>query len=375
MRNDTATLYRNKTIHALYATILKPIFFRNDPELVHDWMTKAGVLLGRYSLGRAVTSAFFNYRNPSLLGQTIRGMRFENPIGLSAGFDKNAQLGDILPSVGFGFVEMGSITGEPCEGNPKPRLWRMPKSRGLVVYYGLKNDGCEAIVRRLEGKKFSIPIGMSVAMTNCIENMDTTPAIADFAKAFRVMEPYADYVTVNISCPNTVGGQPFVAPDKLEALFRVIDAIPTEKSVFIKISPNMTDAELGALLDVARCHRIHGIVCANLTKPRDNPNIVDADVPRVGGMSGKVVMDLSDEILAKIYKREGKRFVLVGAGGVFTAEDAYKKIRLGASLVQLITGMVFEGPQAIGEINRGLVALLKRDGFSNISQAIGIDTC
>jgi dihydroorotate dehydrogenase len=373
--NDAVTLYRSKAIRAVYARVLKPFFFRNDPESVHDWMTRAGIVLGATGAGRALSMALFDYEKEEVLAQEIRGIKFRNPVGLSAGFDKNAQLTNILPSVGFGFVEAGSITGEPCAGNPKPRLWRMPKSKGLVVYYGLKNDGCEAISKRLSGRTFAIPVGASVAMTNCRENMDIETAIADFAKAFRVMEPHAAYVTVNISCPNTMGGQPFVAPEAFDSLFRTLDLIPTEKPVFIKISPDMTDPQLDALLDIARDHRIHGIICANLTKPRDNDQIADEGVPAVGGMSGNLVKGLADDMLAHIYRREGKRFILVGCGGIFTAEDAYKKIRLGASLVQLITGMVFEGPQLIGEINRDLVRLLRRDGFSTISQAIGADTC
>jgi dihydroorotate dehydrogenase len=372
---DALTLYRSRAIRAIYAHALKPFFFRNDPERVHDWMTRAGIILGATGAGRALSAALFDYENEGVLAQDIRGIHFRNPVGLSAGFDKNAQLTNILPSVGFGFVEVGSITGEPCAGNPKPRLWRMPKSKGLVVYYGLKNDGCEVIAKRLGGKTFSVPVGASVAMTNCRENMGVEKAIADFAKAFRVMEPHASYVTVNISCPNTMGGQPFVAPDAFDALFKTLDLIPTEKPIFIKISPDMTAAQLDALLDIAKTHRIHGIICANLTKPRDNDQIADTDVPAVGGMSGNPVKGLADDMLAHIYKREGKRFILVGCGGIFTAEDAYKKIRLGASLVQLITGMVFEGPQLIGEINRDLVRLLRRDGFSTISQAIGADTC
>jgi dihydroorotate dehydrogenase len=364
---------RNSLIHALYSSVLKPLFFLNDPESVHDWMMKVGIVLGRWRLGRFLTALAFGYRD-EILRQSVLGITFINPIGLSAGFDKNAQLTDILPSVGFGFVEIGSVTGERCEGNPKPRLWRMPKSKGLVVYYGLKNDGCEAVALRLRDKTFSVPLGASVAMTNCADTMDVSRAIADFAKAFRVMEPRAHYMTVNISCPNTMGGQPFVKPSAFDSLFDELDQIPTSKPVFIKISPDMNDSELDGLLDVARRHRIQGIICSNLTKKRDNSAIVDDAVPVVGGMSGAVVKSLADDLLARIYKREGERFVLVGCGGVASAEDAYRKIRLGASLVQMITGMIFEGPQVIGEINRGLAELLRRDGFSSISQARGVDT-
>ena len=380
---DSATRIRNRIIHGLYAGILKPVFFRNDPEEVHEKMTKVGEFLGRHRWGRKIARGLFGYRNP-MLEQNILGIHFKNPIGLSAGFDKNAQLTDILPSVGFGFAELGSITGEVCEGNPKPRLWRLPKSKGLVVYYGLKNDGCEAIATRLS-KKFEknrpkIPFGMSVAMTNCKENADTGNAIKDFAKAFNVMEPLASYITVNISCPNIEAGQPFVDPERLDQLFNTLDTIQTTKPVFIKLSPDLKTDEIDKILEIAHTHRIQGIICTNLTKQRDSEAIIDESVPKKGGMSGKIVQGLADDLLSYIYKKEnlpagrqGKKYILIGSGGVFTAEDAYKKIRLGASLVQMITGMIYEGPQAISEINRGLVALLKRDGFKNISEAIGAD--
>ncbi|MCX6716192.1 MAG: quinone-dependent dihydroorotate dehydrogenase [Candidatus Taylorbacteria bacterium] len=376
--NHTFTYHRNRIVHVLYKHILKPIFFRCDPELIHERMTGVGAWLGRYSFSRSLTRGMFSYENP-ILEQKVLGLDFKNPIGLAAGFDKNAQLIDILPSVGFGFAEVGSITGEKCEGNPKPRLWRLPKSQSLVVYYGLMNDGCDAISQRLQvklnGGKFSIPIGASVAMTNCKENLDVDNAVRDFAKAFRIMEPIGSYITVNISCPNAQGGQPFVAPDKLNYLFDVLDKIPTKKPVFIKLSPDLSHDELDAILAVSRSHRIQGIICTNLTKKRDNPKISDAGVPVKGGLSGKVVQSLADEMLGYIYKKEAGRFILIGCGGVFTAEDAYRKIRLGATLVELITGMIYEGPQVVSEINRGLVELLRKDGFTNISQAIGADFC
>jgi dihydroorotate dehydrogenase len=309
-----------------------------------------------------------------MLAQDVLGVHFKNPIGLSAGFDKNAELIDILPSVGFGFAEVGSITGEVCEGNAKPRLWRLPKSNGLVVYYGLKNDGCEIIAERLKGKKYQIPIGVSVAMTNCEATADIDVGIKDFAKAFKIMEPHGSYITINISCPNTVSGQPFIDPDNLEKLLTTLDSIPTEKPIFIKLSPDLTDLNLDGILAVAKAHRVHGIICANLTKNRDNPKLFDATIPHKGGVSGQVVQDMADKMLSYIYQKEGKRFVLVGCGGVFSAADAYKKIRLGATLIQMITGMIFEGPQVVSEINRGLIELLKRDGFTSIQDAVGVDS-
>jgi dihydroorotate dehydrogenase len=370
--NESAIFYRNKIEHSLYTQLLKPIFFLNDPEKVHDRMVNIGKTLGKSLLGRTLTSKLFYYDNP-LLYQEIFGINFKNPIGLSAGFDKNAELTEVLPSVGFGFAEVGSITGKFCPGNPKPRLWRLPKSKSLLVYYGLKNDGCESIAARLAHKHFQIPVGISVAMTNCTENLNLKNAVLDYAKAFRTMEPYSSYITVNISCPNAEGGQPFIAPHKLDYLFDILDEIPTVKPIFIKLSPDLKPGNLDEILKVTNNHRVHGIICTNLTKNRNNSKLLEKTPSEKGGMSGKIVTDLADQMLAYIYKNWRGRFVLIGSGGVFSAEDAYRKIRLGASLVQVITGMIYEGPQVISMINQGLSRLLARDGFKNISEAIGVD--
>ena len=343
-----------------------------DPEFVHHHIIGAGKMLGRHSFTKNLISNLFEYQNP-ILEQNVLGINFKNPIGLAAGFDKNAELVDILPSVGFGFTEVGSITGYPSTGNAKPRLWRLKKSKGLVVYYGLKNDGCDVISKRLQDRKFGNVVGTSVAMTNCEANLDTETAIKDYAKAFSAFTNIGDYFTINISCPNAQGGQPFVNHEKLDKLFNSIDTIQTSKPIFIKLSPDLNISEIDKLLEVVSKHRIHGFICTNLTKPRNNPKILDKNVPETGGISGKPVQELADNLLAYIYKKTNGKYAMIGCGGVFNAEDAYKKIRLGASLVQLATGMIFEGPQLIGEINQGLVRLLKRDGFSCVAEAVGVD--
>lgn len=363
---------RNAFFRFSYVHVLKPAFFLLDPEYIHDVMTGVGRLLGRFAVTRWKTRVCFGYRNPKL-EQDVLGIRFANPVGLAAGFDKNAQLTDILPDVGFGFAEVGSVTGEPCPGNPKKRLWRLPKSNSLVVYYGLKNEGCEALAQRLKGKKFRIPIGVSVAKTNNQACADPEAGIADYAKAFEAMEGVAGYLTVNISCPNAFGGEPFTDPAKLELLLARLDRIPTDKPVFLKLAADLDRAQIDAILETAKRHRVHGFVCTNLTKNRDNPKIVDKDVPDKGGISGKVVDALSDEAIRYVYSKVKGTHVVIGCGGVFTAADAYRKIRLGSTLVQLITGMIFEGPQSISAINQGLVKLLEKDGFKNISEAIGVD--
>jgi dihydroorotate dehydrogenase len=363
---------RNTIIFLFYKYILKPIFFKIDPEKVHDHMTNVGKIFSKHPVIRKLFSLTFNYKN-SILSQNILGLNFINPIGLSAGFDKNAELTELLPHIGFGFVEVGSITGEPCDGNPKPRLWRLALSKSLVVYYGLKNDGAEIISKRLKNKKNSIPVGVSIAMTNCQKNLDINNAIQDYKKAFELMEETADYITINISCPNTLTDQPFIQSQNLENLLTELDKVASIKPIFIKLSPDIKNEEIDILLNTFKKHRVDGIICSNLTKNRHNNKIIEKDIPQKGGLSGKVVENLSDELLSYIYKKEGKRFVLVGVGGIFTAEDIYRKIKNGASLVQLITGMIYEGPQLISTLNQDLAKLLQNDGYENISSAIGVD--
>jgi dihydroorotate dehydrogenase len=369
MKNASIKI-RNAFIRFGYRYILKPVFFRMDPEDIHNRMTVTGKFLGRHWLTKKLSGIMFRYSNKTL-EQDILGIHFPNPIGLSAGFDKNAELTDILPEVGFGFVEVGSITGEPSSGNPRPRLWRLKKSEALVVNYGLKNDGCEKISRRLKGKHFKIPTGISVAKTNSKDTVETEKGIHDYAKAFRHFIDIGDYFTINISCPNAYGGQPFTDPNKLEKLLEVIDRIHTDKPVFLKFSPDLTRMELDDIIHVAEKHRVHGFIGTNLTKNRQNPKIVDKDLPGTGGISGKVLEDLSNDMIRYIYRKTKGKFIIIGSGGVFSAQDAYKKIKAGASLIQLITGMIFDGPQIVSSINMGLVELLKRDGYSNISEAVG----
>jgi dihydroorotate dehydrogenase len=355
-----------KIIGSIYRGVLKPVLFLFDAEKVHDAFTSVGVFLGKYKTMRAITHALFAYKNPRL-EQTVLGIKFANPIGLSAGFDKDAKITDIMPEVGFGFAEVGSITGEPCEGNPKPRLWRLPKLGALVVHYGLKNEGCEKIAARLKEKKFKIPVGTNVAKTNNVACAETEAGIADYAKAFAALAEIGDYFTVNISCPNAYGGEPFTDPARLERLLARLDAVPTKKPVFLKFSPDLPNDRLDALLDVCTKHRVHGFICTNLTKEKKEQN----EIRLKGGLSGRMVKQLSDDQIAYIYNKTKGKYIIIGCGGVSSAKDAFHKIQLGATLVELITGMIFEGPQLIGEINRGLVRLMDQHGFKTIGEAIG----
>jgi len=358
----------------LYRHLAKPIFFTQDPEGVHDQIIKVGDFLGRHKATRSLVKYIFSYKNQAL-EQELLGIHFSNPIGLTAGFDKNGELTQILPSVGFGFEEVGSVTGEYCEGNPKPRLWRLPKSKGLVVYYGLKNDGADIISKRLKPLKFEIPVGINIAKTNNQETTDELSSIADYVKGMLAFLEIGDYFTVNISCPNAFGGEPFTTPERLESLLAELDKIEHKKPIFLKLPVDLTLSEVDALIMVATRHKIHGLIAANLTKNRTGSTINQAELKSAGkgGISGRPTFDKSNELISHLYMNYGSKFLIIGSGGIFSAEDAYEKIKRGASLLQLATGMIFEGPQLIGEINRGLVKLLKKDGYKNIGEAIGIN--
>jgi dihydroorotate dehydrogenase len=360
--------FRNLIFGILYRNLLKPVFFMQDPEDVHDRMTVAGKLLGSNPVTRMLTSLAFNYNHPAL-EQNIAGIKFKNPLGLAAGFDKEAVLTQILPNVGFGFEEVGSITAKPYEGNAKPRLYRLPEKQALRVYYGLKNTGADAIHKKLNKLKFNFPVGISIAKTNNEATSHAQAGIEDYIYTYRKFSNIGDYVTINISCPNTCETYPiFAMPENLDLLLGAIFKEQKNKPVFVKLSPDLTDEVLYKILEISKKYPVDGFVCSNLTK--ENSHGHDGR----GGFSGKIVSELSDILISKVYKYFKGQKIIIGCGGVFTAQDAYKKIKLGASLIQLITGMIYQGPQSIAEINIGLVKLLQKDGFKKISQAVGMDS-
>lgn len=362
---DSLFYTRNLIGRTLYKYLLKPALFKFDPETIHDFFTTIGRFMGKYSFTRFLTTIAWNYENKQLR-QNILGVDFRNPIGLSAGFDKDANLTDIMSHVGFGFMEIGSITAKPYEGNKKPRLYRLPEQKSLRVNYGLKNLGASVIYENLKNKKFDLPIGVNIAKTNHTDTSDISVGIEDYFFTYKTFQNVGDYFTINISCPNTCEEHPiFATPENLDLLLQKIFSIPKVKPVFIKISPDLPTAQLEEILNVCMKHKIDGYVCTNLTK------INTTHHNGKGGFSGKLVDDLANKTIKYVYKKTAGQAVIIGVGGVFNARDAYEKIKAGASLIELITGMIYEGPQTISSINMGLVKLLKKDGFKNISEAVG----
>jgi dihydroorotate dehydrogenase subfamily 2 len=366
------------TTRLAYKGVLKRIFFLQDPEKVHLKMTAMGQRLGASKSARSFVSSVFRREYPALK-QSLFGVEFKGPLGLAAGFDYEALLTQILPSVGFGFGTVGTLTDRPYQGNPLPRLGRLPKSRSLMVNKGFKNLGVQATLDNLKGKKFEYPVGVSIGKTNTPEIKTQTEGVADVVSAFRKAEasqvPFA-YYELNISCPNLVGSVEFYEPGHLEELLGALGDLRLSRPVFVKMPISKTDAEIISIMDVIIRHPfLKAVILGNLQRDRHDPAIVPAEAEKFdrGNWSGIPCQKRSDELIRLVFKKYGSRIKIIGCGGTFSVEDAYRKIKLGASLVQLITGMIFEGPQLIAEINSGLVKLLKKDGFKNISEAVGKD--
>lgn len=363
----------NIIIKFLYKYFLRPILFKFDPENIHRLFIRIGGILGAFNFTRKLTARIFKYKNP-ILEQKILGIHFENPIGLAGGYDKNGVAIDVMYDVGFGFTEVGSITRSAFNGNPRPRLWRLPRSQGLVVYYGLMNQGATKIASRLENQKFRFPVFINIAKTND-RSLIGAKGNDDYAACFEKIKHLGDAIVINVSCPNVSHETSHMDAETLDDLLKKIDGLNYHKPIFLKIASDLTPADIDEMLKVTDQHKIHGFIVANLAKDWTKIPVVKNEITSQmkGGISGKPAETLSNVIIAEIYRKTRGKYIIIGSGGVFTAEDAYLKIRLGANLVEVLTGMIFEGPTAIGDINRGLVQLLHRDGFKNIKQAIGAD--
>ena len=360
-----------------YQNLIKPILFKIDPELVHVHMVRVGQLCGQINIAKQLLQTTYAYKDP-MLTQKIAGITFANPIGLAAGFDYEARLTQVLASIGFGFGTVGTITNVAYQGNSRPMLGRLPKSLSLMVNKGFKNEGAKTVVQKLSHLHFPYPVGISVGRTNSLQLKTQKQSITDITSAFRLFEQSNikhAYYELNISCPNLLGHITFYPPKNLRKLLTEIKKLQLTKPVFIKMPIEKTNKEFESMLDVVTHFPIAGVIIGNLQKNHQDPALDPVEVKKFdrGHFSGKPCWNRSNELITLTHKHYGKKLMIIGCGGVFSAEDAYIKIKLGASLVQLITGMIFEGPQVIGQINQGLVQLLKRDGLIHISEAVGVE--
>ena len=357
--NQTASMFLKIT----YQGFIKPLLFQIDPETVHIRMTSFAQTLGESQFNKQILSHMLVVKDKKLT-QTIAGIRFENPIGLAAGFDYEAKLTQITPSLGFGFHSVGTISHFPYEGNPRPRLGRLPLSKSLMVNKGFKNLGAPVTARMMQKKHFSIPIGVSIGRTND-PHMDQKKSVVDIINAFTIFEKAKvpnHYYELNISCPNLLGTVSFYTTHNLDKLLMEVDKLRLKKPLFIKMPITQSDREIRKMLDVIANHSPAGIILGNLQKDRTDPALVPQEVRKfsVGNFSGKPTFVRSNQLISLAYKFYHPRLVIIGCGGVFSAADAYEKMRRGASLVQLITGLIYQGPQLVNEINVGLLSLLKK---------------
>ena len=361
---------------SLYSTFIRSLAFQLDPETAHHLAIATGARL-EWAAGamRAAMAV-----NDARLSTDVAGLHFPTPIGLAAGFDKSGTAISALAGLGFGSIEIGSISIDPSIGNPTPRLWRLPDDRGIIVHYGLPNDGAESVARRLSKTRIPVPLGVNLVVTN--RGAGAAPLkpdriIGEYAAAAKIMAPHADYLMLNLSCPNTVDGCDFFADSgHLEACLSALGELELKLPVFLKVSPLGGVEAIERVLAAADTKRFVSGFMFNLppVKPEGmrTPEIVWRALP--GAVSGPPASALADICIRETFRRmDRKRHVVIGAGGVSTPEDAYAKIRLGASLVQLLTVLIYEGPGVVREITRGLAKLLARDGVKHVSEAVGVD--
>jgi dihydroorotate dehydrogenase len=332
---------------------------RLDPETAHGLALKA-LRSGLVPLPGTVTSQRLRTR--------VAGLDLPNPVGLAAGFDKNATAIAPLSRAGFGFVEVGAATPRPQPGNLRPRLFRLTRDRAAINRFGFNNDGMEAIAARLAKRPRGAVIGLNLGA-----NKDSTERARDFATVLTACAPHLDFATVNVSSPNTERLRDLQGPAALAALLdgvmSIRDALPRPIPVFLKIAPDLSDAELADVAAVATAARVDAIIATNTTLSRDG--LTSAAAAEAGGLSGAPLFARSTRVLARLSDLTGGALPLIGVGGVGSPEQAYAKIRAGASAVQLYTALVYQGLSLVPDIARGLDALLAHDGFANVAEAVG----
>jgi len=335
---------------------------RLDPETAHGLALKA-VRCGLTAKPGPVTS--------DRLKVTLAGLSLPNPIGLAAGFDKNATAIDGLSRAGFGFLEVGGATPRPQHGNPRPRLFRLDADCAAINRFGFNNEGVEAIAPRLAAAPRTVPVGLNLGA-----NKDSPDRAADYATVLRAAGPHVDFETVNVSSPNTEKLRDLQGAAALSALLAGVmearESLPKPIPIFLKIAPDLTDAELAQIAETALASGIHAIVATNTTLSRDG--LTSAKASETGGLSGAPLFEKSTHVLARLARETGGALPLIGVGGIASADDAYAKIKAGATAVQFYTAMTFHGLSLAAQMARGLDQRLAQDGHATVKSAIGTET-
>jgi dihydroorotate dehydrogenase len=351
----------------VYRSLVRPILFRLPPETAHEFALHSLSLIPSRLIARRFDNPISRF-----------GLLFPNPIGLAAGFDKNGIALRPLAALGFGFIEAGTVTYHPQPGNARPRLFRLSEDQALINRAGFNNDGAAAFARRVEQHRPDCVLGVSIGKSKITPLEEATE---DYLASFELVYKVADYIAVNVSSPNTPQLRELQQSEQLTALLSALQTRRQELQerhrkevpLLVKLSPDLERRDLEMIVDVIEHSHIDGIIATNTTVSRDN---LRTDAKRVaacgeGGLSGKPLSSRSTRMIAELYELTRGRIPLIGVGGIFTANDAWEKISAGASLVQLYTGFIYQGPNIAQEINEGLAKILAREGFTNLDAAVG----
>jgi dihydroorotate dehydrogenase len=343
--------------------LLKPILFQFDPEKVHYFVTRNLKRFNRFPGGSALSRAIWDVNNPRLKKEVF-GLQFKNPVGLAAGFDKNAELMGEMANIGFGFVEIGTVTPLPQPGNPKPRMFRLPADGALINRMGFNNFGVDVAAERIaafrrnaKGAQKDLIIGGNIGKNKVTPNEN---AVDDYIKCFDRLFDVVDYFVVNVSSPNTPGLRELQEKEPLMNLLNTLQQRNSKngisRPILLKIAPDLTDSQLDDIVDIVQQTGIAGIIATNTTISRENLTTAESLKSEMGGLSGKPLTKRSTEVIRYLHKKSNGSFPIIGVGGIHSADDAIEKLQAGASLVQLYTGFIYEGPGLIGRINKRILS-------------------
>tara|TARA_B100000700_G_C15006743_1_gene838920 strand:+ start:789 stop:1835 length:1047 start_codon:yes stop_codon:yes gene_type:complete len=346
-------------------SFLKPLIFGLEPEAAHNLAIKSLKL-------EIIPESLFKVENESILETNLFEKKLKNPIGMAAGFDKSAEVYNSLYKLGFGFVEVGTITPRQQLGNPKPRIFRLEKDYALINRLGFNNDGLEIVSKRISNNLPNDVLGINIG-----PNKDTKNKSEDFIVCLSQLHNNADYVTINISSPNTKGLRDFHERKSLSELLEKLNNVKKEKKInkplFVKISPDIEEVSISHINELILKHKIHGVIISNTTDG-NRDKLIDIQKSEKGGLSGLPVRNLSTNLIKKFYKEVKGKIKIIGVGGVDSGQSAFEKIAAGANAVQLYTGMIYKGPGIVKEIKESLIEILKKEKIKNINEAIGINS-
>lgn len=346
----------------MYKSLLKPLLFLKKPEDAHHLTFDLTKLTFNLPVINSLVSSNFKLEDLRL-EREVFGLKFKNPVGLAAGFDKDAKLIDEMAMLGFGFIEIGTLTPKPQEGNPQPRLFRLPQDEALINRMGFNNGGVADAVERLKKRKSDVIVGGNIGKNKVTPNEN---AVDDYLYCLEALHPHVDYFVVNVSSPNTPHLRDLQEKEPLKQLLSAVKSANDQKTkpkpILLKIAPDLTDGQLDDIIEIVKETQIDGVIATNTTIDRSKLSTPKNEVEAIGagGVSGKVLAKRSTEVIRYLHQKSNGAFPIVGVGGIFSAEDAIEKLEAGASLVQVYSGMIYEGPSLIKKIKKGLLAYFSR---------------